>query len=82
VELTAWLTRREWVKGEKGIKALKQVMILDTCAAGAIAGNASLMAKKDLSSDQVRAIERLKDHTGFHVLMGAAADAPSYEATC
>jgi WD40 repeat protein/uncharacterized caspase-like protein len=60
-------------------KALKQVLILDTCAAGALSN--SLVAQRDLPSDQIRAIERLKDSTGFFVLMGAAADAVSYEAS-
>ncbi len=78
-ELIEWLTQTEWTKGEKGIKALKQVMILDTCAAGAAVQ--SFTTKRTLTSDQIRAIERLKDRTGFHVLMGSAADAPSYEAS-
>lgn len=60
-------------------KALKQVLILDTCAAGAV--SKSLVGKRDLPGDQIRAIERLKDNTGFYVLMGAAADAVSYEAS-
>ncbi|MGA9773037.1 MAG: caspase family protein [Blastocatellia bacterium] len=60
-------------------KALKQVLILDTCAAGALSN--SLALKKDLPPDQIRAIERLKDNTGFFVLMGSAADAVSYEAS-
>ena len=59
------------------IPALKQVMILDTCAAGAAAD--ALIEKRDISADQIRAIERLKDRTGFHILMGCAADARSYE---
>jgi WD40 repeat protein len=69
-ELTEWI---------KQIPALKQVMVLDTCAAGAAA--ARLTEQRALSSDQIRAIDRLKDRTGFHVLMGSAADASSYEAT-
>ena len=60
-------------------KALKQVLILDTCAAGAAA--TSLVGKRDLPSDQIKAIERLQDRIGFFVLMGAAADKVSYEAT-
>lgn len=80
-ELTDWLTKTEWVKGNKGLKPLKQVMILDTCAAGTIAKSVSLMTRRELSGDQIRAIERLKDRTGFHILMGSAADAVSYEAT-
>jgi hypothetical protein len=78
-ELSDWLTQTEWTPGEKGIKALKQVMILDTCASGTVA--AALTAKRDLSGDQVRAIEFLKDKTGTFVLMGSTADAPSYEAS-
>ena len=54
-------------------------MVLDTCAAGSAARN--LVENRAASSDQIRAIERLKDRTGFHVLMGSAADAVSYEAT-
>jgi WD40 repeat protein len=78
-ELTEWLTTEEWTEGEKGIKALKQVLILDTCASGTAA--AALTAKRDLSGDQIRAIEFLKDKTGTFVLMGSTADAPSYEAS-
>jgi len=66
----------DWIKRSP---ALKQVMVLDTCAAGSAAKN--LVENRAISSDQIRAIERLKDRTGFHVLMGSAADAVSYEAT-
>ncbi len=60
-------------------KALKQVLILDTCAAGAVA--TSIVTKRDLDPDQLRAIERLKDNTGFYVLMGSSSNAVSYEAS-
>jgi len=69
-ELTEWI---------KEIKALKQVLILDTCAAGAAASK--LMEKRNLSADQIRAIDRMRDRTGFHVLMGCSADRVSYEAS-
>lgn len=69
-ELTEWI---------KQVPALKQVMVLDTCAAGGAA--AKLVEKRDLSSSQIRSLERLKDRTGFHVLMGAAADKSSLEAS-
>ena len=60
---------------------LKQVVILDTCAAGAAFGDmVKLAEKRDLSTDQIRAIELLKDSTGSWILMGSAADAVSYEA--
>ncbi len=59
-------------------KALKQVLILDTCASGA--ASASFVAKRnDVPSDQIVALERLKTNTGFYILMGSAADAVSYE---
>lgn len=66
----------EWVKA---VPANKQVLILDTCAAGAAA--AKLTEKRDVSGDQVRAVDRLKDRAGVFVLMGCAADAVSYETT-
>jgi len=69
-ELTEWI---------KQIPALKQVMILDTCSAGTAAR--WFAEPRAVSGEQVRAIERLKDRTGFHVLMGSAADAASYEAS-
>lgn len=69
-ELTDWI---------KQIPALKQVMILDTCAAGTAAEK--LVEMRNISSSQIRAIERLKDRTGFHILMGCTADAVSYEAS-
>ena len=78
--LALWtVTSSELVDWIKQIPALKQVMMLDTCAAGAAA--AKLMDHRDMSGDQVRAMERLKDRTGFHVLMGCAADRVSYEAS-
>ncbi len=80
-ELTEWLTLKEWVAGQKGIKPLKQVLILDTCASGNAAEKLALTSKRDLSGDQIRAVEFLKDKTGTFVLMGSTADAPSYEAS-
>lgn len=73
------VTSSELVDWIKHIPALKQVMLLDTCAAGAAA--TKLLDHRDLSGDQVRALDRLKDRTGFHVLMGCAADRVSYEAS-
>jgi WD40 repeat protein len=76
---SAAISSEEMVTWLKQSPALKQVMVLDTCAAGGAA--VKLVEKRDISSEQIRAIERLKDRTGFHVLMGSAADAVSYEAT-
>lgn len=69
-ELTAW---------HKAVLAQKQVLVLDTCAAGAAA--VKLAEKRELSSDAIRAIDRMQYRRGFHVLMGSAADAVSYEAS-
>ena len=68
-------------KPQPGNKALRQVIILDTCAAGRAGQKLALIAQKDLSTDQRRAIEFLKDKTGTHILMGSTADQPSYEAS-
>ncbi len=69
-ELTEWI---------KEIPALKQVLILDTCASGRLVEK--LTEKRDISSSQVRALERMKDRMGLYVLAGSAADAVSYEAS-
>jgi hypothetical protein len=79
VEPSAAVTSAELVDWIKRSKALKQVMVLDTCAAGAVEGE--LLAARGIPSDQIRAIERLQSRTGFQVLMGSAADRLSYEAT-
>ena len=73
-ELLEWLRR-------KGMP-LRQVVVLDTCAAGAAIGAlVKLAARRELTADQRRALELLKDATGSHILMGAAADKVSYEAS-
>jgi WD40 repeat protein len=69
-ELTQWL---------KSSPAQKQVMILDTCQSGKVVED--LMAKREISSSQERALERVKDSTGFYILAGCAADKASYEAS-
>jgi hypothetical protein len=67
----------EWIKESPATG--KQVMVLDTCAAGTFGKR--LSEKRAISSDQIRALDRMKERTGFHVLMGSAADRVSYEAT-
>jgi len=81
VELLDWLTQEKWNGEEKGVKARRQVMILDTCAAGAFEGALTSGTQRDLTADQIRALERLKDRTGLQILMGSAADQSSYEAS-
>lgn len=53
-------------------------MILDTCADGG--AEVKLVEKRSLSSEQIRALERVKDRTGYHILMGVA-DKASIEAS-
>jgi hypothetical protein len=70
----------QWLREPVKTMPLKEVVILDTCAAGGAADTLSqLAAKREIPPDQKRAIELLKDGTGTFILMGAAADASSYE---
>lgn len=74
VELNQWL-------GAKNMP-LKEVLILDTCAAGAANDELlKLVASRDVPPDQRRAVEFLKEATGTIILMGSAADKVSYEAS-
>ncbi|WP_197442797.1 caspase family protein [Lignipirellula cremea] len=61
------------------IPALKQVMVLDTCASGRLVEK--LTENRSVPSSQLRALERVKERTGMYVLAGCAADAVSYEAS-
>lgn len=61
------------------IKADKKVMIFDTCAAGAAQKDLTAMTKA-VDALQVRSIDRLRERTGFYILMGSASDTISYEA--
>lgn len=67
-----------WMTGKDGIRALKQVLILDTCAGGAAIEK--LWQSRAVSASTVRALERMKDRTGFHILAGSASDKVSLEA--
>ncbi|GKS59793.1 hypothetical protein YTPLAS18_33200 [Nitrospira sp.] len=67
----------QWIKNAPATE--RQVIILDTCAAGAV--SKSLVEARSVPADQIRALDRLKDRTGVYVLMGSAADRVSYEAT-
>ena len=69
-ELTEWI---------KLVPALKQVLVLDTCAAARLVEK--LTEKRDVPSSQIRSLERMKDRTGLYILAGSAADAVSYEAS-
>jgi len=71
---------KQWL-GAKNMP-LKEVLILDTCAAGAANEELlKLVEKRDVPPDQRRAVEFLKEATGTVILMGSAADKVSYEAS-
>jgi WD40 repeat protein len=69
-ELTEWI---------KAIPAHKQVMVIDACNSGKMVQDLAA-GSKDLSSTQIRALDRMKDRTGMFILTGSAADKVSYEA--
>jgi hypothetical protein len=75
------ITSEELVDWIKQIPALKQVVVLDTCAAGAAQAQLKLVDRREASGDAIRAIDRAKDRTGSYILMGSASDAVSYEAS-
>jgi hypothetical protein len=76
---TSTLSSQELTELIKKVPALKQVLIIDACASGRVVDD--LLAKRDgLSSNTIRALDRMKDRTGMHILTGSAADAVSYEA--
>ena len=54
-------------------------MILDTCHSGKVVED--FTKPREVSSSQQRALERVKDSTGFHILAGCASDKASYEAS-
>jgi WD40 repeat protein len=71
------LSHDELITAINAIPALKQVLILDTCASGSVID--ALVAKRAVPSSQVRALERIKDRTGMFVLAGCAGNRVSYE---
>ena len=73
------LSSQELTQLLQSIAAHKQVLLIDACASGRLVEN--LVAKRDISSSSIRALDRMKDRTGVHIITGCAADAVSYEAT-
>ncbi len=73
------ISSRELTELIKQIPALKQVLILDTCMSGRVIEK--LTEQRNIPSSQIRALERMKDRMGLHILAGSAANAVSYEAS-
>ena len=79
IRKTATISGAELVELIKKIPALKQVLMIDACASGKAIDN--MMAKRDISSGTLKALDRMKDRAGMHIITGCAADAVSYEAS-
>lgn len=73
------ISSNELVELFKNVPAAKQVLIIDACASGKVVDN--LITKKDVPSSTLRALDRMKDRTGMHIITGCTADAVSYEAS-
>jgi uncharacterized caspase-like protein len=70
-ELTRWVNL---------VPAQKQVLIVDACNSGKIVEDMGV-GGKSLTASQIRALDRMKDHTGMYILSGSAADQKSFEAS-
>ena len=73
------ISSKEFTEYFKKITARKQLMIIDACASGKVVEN--LIAHRDIPYSTLKALDRLKDRTGTHIITGCAADAVSYEAS-
>lgn len=69
-ELVSWLSR---------IKSGKRVMMLDTCSAGAMAGQTASIGRSD-DEDRSRALRDFQSRTGIYALFGSPDSLFSYEA--
>ncbi|GJM32515.1 MAG: hypothetical protein DHS20C18_15160 [Saprospiraceae bacterium] len=68
----------EWLNA---IPARKQVMIIDACSSGQFNENMAMLAMKNISGSQIRALDRLRDRTGLFIISGSANNQASYEAS-
>ncbi|MCW5945713.1 MAG: caspase family protein [Fimbriimonadales bacterium] len=75
----ATLSGLEIAQRLNAIAANRKVLILDTCASGAVADD--LTKRRQVSSDVRRAWERMQDRSGVYILAGSSADNVSYEAS-
>jgi WD40 repeat protein len=79
IRQSSTIASSELVEMFKNVAALKQVLIIDACGSGRVVDN--LIAKRDIPSSTLRALDRMKDRTGMYIITGCAADAVSYEAS-
>src|SRR5206468_3678717 len=80
VEKDVAISTEELDNWMRKIKAQKQLLILDACNSGqAVTNLQELIGKREIPSDQKRALERLKDRTGTFILAASAANQSAYE---
>ncbi|MFN5169965.1 MAG: caspase domain-containing protein [Cyclobacteriaceae bacterium] len=79
IRTSATISSKELTELFKSVPSDKRVLMIDACASGKMVEN--LVASRDVSSSTLRALDRLRDRTGFHIITGCAADAVSYEAS-
>jgi len=77
----------EWMKPEN-IKAQKRILILDACNSGQAineiikignAGQNYVAARNDDKSEQIKAIDKLNETSGFFILAASASNQSAYE---
>lgn len=73
------LSTNQLVDLVREIPAVRQVLILDTCASGRVLEQ--LEARRTPPGPQRRSLDALKDRTGMFVLAGCAADRSSWESS-
>lgn len=71
----------ELLRWIRDIAASSKALVLDTCAAGAAVENLVAPRDEPIDAIKIRALDRLRDTSGFFILMGSAGDRVSYEAT-
>ncbi|HYC88046.1 MAG TPA: caspase family protein [Thermoanaerobaculia bacterium] len=74
----AAVTGTQLLEWTKRIHARKQVMVVDTCASGALGAQLHPDERSE-RSEIARLLQELSERTGFHILMGSAANASSFE---
>ncbi|MGZ3814263.1 MAG: caspase family protein [Mucilaginibacter sp.] len=67
-------TLKSWLLG---IRANKKILILDACNSGQTVE--SLLVRKDIPSDQKRALDNLNERTGTYILAASAAGHSAFE---
>jgi hypothetical protein len=78
IRMNTAISTSEFVEWLKEVAALKQVMVIDACGSGKAVDN--LLSARDIDASKIKAIDKMKDRTGMHIISGSAADAASFEA--